>query len=169
MDNKKAQKIVKKFSKRMIKEIKTNTENKGFDFAVLDDMHWYFRFTVQSGLYAGQKHIVEIKLFYGQSPDLYVYPMHAPKCTFITPVWHPNISEKGTICLDVLKDNWSPSMFTSTIISALGVLLEEPDPTSPQNAKAAKMLTLCPEGYNNYVKKYSEYSAAPLNIRSLFS
>ena len=100
MDAPKVKKIMKKFKKRIAKELKANSENKEFDFAALDDTYWYFQFTIQDGPYKGQKHIIEVKLLYGRNPSTYVYPMHAPMCSFITPIWHPNISEKGTICLD---------------------------------------------------------------------
>lgn len=170
MNEIKSQKIIKKFKKRVAKEIKTNTENKEFDFVAANDTYWYFRFNIQSGLYTGQVHIIEVKLIYGQSPDLYVYPVHAPKCSFITPIWHPNISDKGTICLDVLKDNWSPTMFTETILNALKVLLEEPDPSSPQNTKAAKMMKeYTSQDYAAFVENYYNYESAPQKIRDLFS
>lgn len=35
------------------------------------------------------------------------YPFSPPVCKFVTRIWHPNISSQtGTICLDVLKENW---------------------------------------------------------------
>ena len=36
------------------------------------------------------------------------YPFRPPACSFTTRILHPNISTKGEICLDTLKDNWSP-------------------------------------------------------------
>lgn len=164
---KKAEKTLKKFTKRKLLEMKKNANSEDFKFAALNNQYWYFEFEVHAGMYVGQKHIIEVKLVFGIAPNIYVYPMSAPKCTFITPIWHPNISDKGTICLDVLKDNWSPSMFTATILSALKLLLEEPDPTSPQNNQAAKMMLEEPEAYKKYVKSFYVYEQAPFNIRQL--
>jgi len=31
------------------------------------------------------------------------YPFTAPKVTFVTPCWHPNVDTAGNICLDILK------------------------------------------------------------------
>lgn len=38
------------------------------------------------------------------------YPHVPPKATFTTKVFHPNVHFKtGEICLDILKQNWSPA------------------------------------------------------------
>ena len=162
-------KTMKKFKKRIDKELKSNTESNEFDFATLDNVHWYFQFTIQEGAYKEQKHIIEVKLVYGRDPSTYVYPMSAPMCSFVTPIWHPNISDKGTICLDVLKENWSPSMYTETIISALKILLLNPEPSSPQNPEAADMMINHPEKYKKYISEFYDYDKAPSVIRELFN
>lgn len=165
----KAKKVLNKFTKRKLQEMKKNTNSEDFKFVALNNQYWYFEFEVQSGMYKGQRHIIETKLVFGKSPNIYVYPMNAPKCTFITPIWHPNISDKGTICLDVLKDNWSPSMFTATILSALKLLLEEPNTASPLNRQAAKMIKKDLDEYKKYVKSYYDYEKAPSSVRQLFN
>jgi ubiquitin-conjugating enzyme E2 D/E len=35
-------------------------------------------------------------------------PFKSPHVVFKTRVYHPNISPKGTIGLDILKDKWAP-------------------------------------------------------------
>jgi hypothetical protein len=67
---------------------------------------------------------------------------------FTTRVWHPNISsESGAICLDILKNEWSPALTVRTALISLQALLSAPEPDDPQDAVVAKM----------YKDKYSEY------------
>ena len=61
------------------------------------------------------------------------YPFVPPKMRFLTRVWHPNISsQSGAICLDVLKDQWSPALTLKTALLSLQALLASPQPDDPQ-------------------------------------
>lgn len=52
---------------------------------------------------------------------------------FITKVWHPNVSSaSGAICLDILKDQWSPALTLKTALLSLQALLSSPEPADPQ-------------------------------------
>ncbi|XP_053991810.1 uncharacterized protein LOC128883460 [Hylaeus volcanicus] len=60
------------------------------------------------------------------------FPITPPSVTFKTPVFHPNInSQTGEVCMDVLKEAWSPIWTLSCLCRAIISLLEDPNPHSP--------------------------------------
>jgi ubiquitin-protein ligase len=67
------------------------------------------------------------------------YPIKAPSMKFINKIFHPNISTDGVICLDILKDKWSPVYTIRTIIMSIISLLSDPNPDSPLNGNAARL------------------------------
>merc|ERR1712093_233256 len=67
------------------------------------------------------------------------YPFVPPKIKFDTKVWHPNVSSQtGAICLDILKNEWSPALTIRTALLSLQALLSTPEPDDPQDAVVAK-------------------------------
>ncbi|KAL8587089.1 hypothetical protein ACOMHN_026057 [Nucella lapillus] len=65
------------------------------------------------------------------------YPMSAPKVRFMTRIYHPNIDKLGRICLDILKDKWSPALQIRTVLLSIQALLSAPNPDDPLNTTAA--------------------------------
>ena len=48
---------------------------------------------------------------------------------FDTKIWHPNISSQtGAICLDILKNEWTPALTIRTALISLQALLCSPEP-----------------------------------------
>jgi ubiquitin-protein ligase len=66
------------------------------------------------------------------------YPMTPPRIRFLTRIYHPNIDRLGRICLDVLKNNWSPALQIRTILLSIQALLGAPNPEDPLNEAVAK-------------------------------
>jgi ubiquitin-conjugating enzyme (huntingtin interacting protein 2) len=82
--------------------------------------------------YEGGIFVVDIQL-----PS--AYPFEPPKMQFVTKVWHPNVSsQNGAICLDILKDQWSPALTLKTALLSLQALLSTPEPDDPQDAVVAQ-------------------------------
>ena len=60
------------------------------------------------------------------------YPFKPPKMKFDTKIWHPNISSQtGAICLDILKNEWTPALTIRTALISLQALLCSPEPDDP--------------------------------------
>jgi len=57
--------------------------------------------------------------------------MSPPKVRFITKIYHPNIDKLGRICLDILKDKWSPALQIRTVLLSIQALLSAPNPDDP--------------------------------------
>ncbi|KAI9429307.1 ubiquitin-conjugating enzyme/RWD-like protein [Lactarius indigo] len=66
------------------------------------------------------------------------YPMAPPKVRFLTKIYHPNIDKLGRICLDILKDKWSPALQIRTVLLSIQALLSSPNPDDPLAADVAK-------------------------------
>ncbi|ORZ39156.1 ubiquitin conjugating enzyme [Catenaria anguillulae PL171] len=58
------------------------------------------------------------------------YPFKPPRITFKTRVYHPNVNSQGGICIDLLKDNWSPALTISKVLLSISSLLTDPNPST---------------------------------------
>ena len=68
------------------------------------------------------------------------YPFSPPRAIFRTPVFHPNISSNGAICLDLLTPSgWSPVLTAVELLRSIQSLLGDANPTDPLNQEAAEL------------------------------
>jgi ubiquitin-conjugating enzyme E2 D/E len=67
------------------------------------------------------------------------YPLKPPTLTFKTKIFHPNISESGGVCIDILKSQWSPVLDIRKIMISICSLLSDPNPSSPLNGTAGDL------------------------------
>lgn len=59
------------------------------------------------------------------------YPLTPPRVRFLVPIFHPNIDLLGRVCLDILKNNWSPALQIRTVLLSIQALLSAPNPDDP--------------------------------------
>jgi len=69
------------------------------------------------------------------------YPIQPPQISFATPIVHANVRlETGEICLDLLKDAWTPAYSVLECVRAIRMLLSCPAVDSPLNIDVAALI-----------------------------
>uniref|UniRef100_A0A8C6CBB7 UBC core domain-containing protein n=1 Tax=Monodon monoceros TaxID=40151 RepID=A0A8C6CBB7_MONMO len=58
---------------------------------------------------------------------------------FLSKMLHPNVYADGSVCLDILQDQWSPIHEVASLLTSIQSLLDEPNPNSPANRQAAQL------------------------------
>lgn len=135
-------------------EAKKCGETEGYDIALVNPENYeeyYILFKPQTGLYKNQYHILHMKTLYGGNKK-YIYPFNAPNVIFMTPVYHTNISEAGSICLDILQNEWVPTYTFAMIIRSILLLFEEPNNSSPFNSTACHDYVTCSKAFKEATK-----------------
>ena len=84
------------------------------------------------------------------------YPNKPPVVKFLSKMFHPNVYADGSICLDILQSNWSPTYDVSGILTSIQSLLDEPNPNSPANSLAAQLYQENRREYEKRVQKITE-------------
>ena len=148
---------LKRFKKELEEFNRSELEEKGYSAGPEDDSDMYKWIATIPG--------PEDSPYEGGSFNLSLefpkdYPFSPPKVLFTTKVYHPNVKkDTGTICLDILKDQWSPDIKVSQVLMAINNLLINPNVDHPLEKEVAKQYKEDRKAYDETAKKWTEEHA----------
>jgi len=88
------------------------------------------------------------------------YPFKPPKVIFKTKIYHPNVDEKGQVCLPIINaENWKPATKTDHVVSALVALINEPEPEHPLRADLAEEFSKDRKKFNKNAEEFTKKHA----------
>ncbi|KAG4305319.1 hypothetical protein PORY_001489 [Pneumocystis oryctolagi] len=87
------------------------------------------------------------------------YPMVAPKVRFLTKIYHPNIDRLGRICMDILKNAWSPALQIRTVLLSIQALLSTPNPDDPLDQSIGQEFLYNRETFDATAKEWTRLYA----------
>lgn len=91
------------------------------------------------------------------------YPFKPPKIIFKTKIYHPNIDERGNVCLPIISpENWKPATKTDQVIQALLALINDPEPEHPLRGEIAEEFTKDKKQFMTKAAEYTKKHGEPI-------
>lgn len=145
---------------RITKEMMEMKRNAPLGISLSEDItdlyHWTAYINGPTGSpYEGHKFEIDIKI----PGD---FPFKPPLMTFKTKIYHCNINEAGVVCLDILKDQWSPALTIANTLLSVSSLLSDPNPNDPLVGEIAQLLKTNKQSHDAKAKEYTKKHAIPI-------
>jgi ubiquitin-conjugating enzyme E2 D/E len=83
------------------------------------------------------------------------YPFKPPHIKFTTKVYHPNINAQGGICLDILKDQWTPALSIAKVLLSISSLLTDANPKDPLVPEIAQQYITNREAFDRTAREWT--------------
>ncbi|CAE6448628.1 unnamed protein product [Rhizoctonia solani] len=149
--------------KRIQKEMKDLQKEDMGGITLAPSDHSLFEWTgtlpgPEGSVYEGGEFHVEITL----PPD---YPFHSPRLRFKTKIYHMNINDQGGICLDILKNAWSPALSLYKVMLSLSSLLTDPNPSDPLVPTIANEYTRRRKVHDSTARRWVQLHAQPIKVQ----
>lgn len=91
------------------------------------------------------------------------YPFTPPLIVFETKIYHPNININGSICVDILKTEWTSAYYIDKILLSISLLLQSPNPNDPLEPNIASVYKDDINEFNKTAMKWViDYASSPV-------